>query len=73
MAHAEVEFTEGSVPHTGYEPGAAPLGGAVGGVELVQLAPAVDGAGLVAQPFVLPKDQDTWSWYAEHEPLGVNE
>jgi hypothetical protein len=37
------------------------------------LVPVVDGAGLVAQFFVLPKDQVTSLWYAEHELFGVKE
>ena len=60
MAQAGVGFTEASSPHTLYEPGAAPPGGAVRGVELVQVVPAPEGAGPVAQLVVLPKDQDTW-------------
>ena len=55
-----------------YEPGAYELGGAVDGVELVQFVPLAVGAGLVAQFRVLPNDQDTWLWNAEHELLGVN-
>lgn len=37
----------------------APLGGAVGSEELLQFLPLVNGAGLVVQFLVLPKDQDT--------------
>ena len=50
------------MPHTVYAPGEAPLGGAVGSVELVQMVPLADGAGLVVQLAVLPKDHDTWPW-----------
>jgi hypothetical protein len=60
------------VPHTTYEPGAAPLGGAVGGEELLQFLPLAEGAGLVVQFLVLPKDQDTRPWYAEQERFDVN-
>lgn len=60
VVHAGVELTEASVPHTLYEPGKAPRGGAVGGVGLVHLVPELDGTGLLAQFAVLPKDQDTW-------------
>ena len=60
VLHAGDELTELSVPHTLYEPGAAPLGGAVGGVELAQLLLVLDGTELVAQFIVDPKDQDTW-------------
>ena len=73
MVHAAFELTDMSVPQTMYAPGDKPLGGAIDGVELVHLVPVVDGAGLVAQFFVLPKDQDTCWWYAEHELFGVNE
>jgi cell wall assembly regulator SMI1 len=73
VVHAGVELTDVSVPQTVYDPGATPLGGAVGDVELVHLAPVPDGAELVAQLMVLPKDQDTCLWYAEHELFGVNE
>jgi hypothetical protein len=73
VAHAAFELTDVSVPHTRYAPGDRPLGGAVDGVELVHLPPVVDGAGLVAQSVVLPKDQDTCLWYAAHEFFGVNE
>ena len=59
VVHAGVEVTSASVPQTTYEPGAAPLGGAVGSDELLQFLPLVDGAGLVVQFLVLPKDQDT--------------
>jgi hypothetical protein len=45
----------------------------VGGVELVQPAPLADGSGPIAQPVVLPNDQDTWSWNAAHELFGANE
>jgi hypothetical protein len=48
------------MPHTGYEPGASPLGGAVSGVELVQLVPVLDGTGLDAQFIMFANDQDTW-------------
>lgn len=48
------------MPHTVYEPGASPLGGAVGCVELEQLVPVLVAAELVAQFIVFPKDQDTW-------------
>ncbi|HKX06474.1 MAG TPA: hypothetical protein VJX71_28560 [Methylomirabilota bacterium] len=61
------------MPHTMYEPGGSPFGGAIDAVELMQLLPLAEGTGLVAQFMVLPKDQDTWLWYAEHEPFGVNE
>jgi hypothetical protein len=73
VVHAGFELTAVSVPQTRYEPGDRPLGGAVDGVELAHLDPAPEGAGLVAQCFVFPKDQDTGLWYAEHELLGVNE
>ena len=59
MVHAAFEVTDVSVPQTMYAPGDKPLGGAVDGVELVHLVPVVDGAGLVAQFVVSPKDQDT--------------
>lgn len=61
VVHTGVELEDVSMPHTLYEPGTSPLGGAVGGVVLVQLAPEVEGTGLVAQLVVFPKDQDTWS------------
>ena len=73
MVHAALGLTDVSVPQTMYAPADKPEGGAVDGVELVHLVPAVDGAGLVAQFLVLPKDQDTCLWYAEHELFGVNE
>ena len=73
MVHAAFEVTDVSVPQTMYAPGDKSLGGAVDGVELVHLVPVDDGAGLVAQFLVSPKDQDTFVWYAEHEPFGVNE
>ena len=73
MVQAAFELTDVSVPHTVYAPGDKPPGGAVDGVELVHLVPFADGAGLAAQFFVLPKDQDTGLWYAEHELFGVNE
>lgn len=61
VPHAGVEPTEVSTPHTMYEPGVSPLGGAVGAVELVQIVPAVDGIGLLAQFIVFPNDHVTWS------------
>jgi len=73
VVHAAFELTEVSVPQTMYAPGDKPPGGADDGVELVHLVPLVDGAGLVVQFFVVPKDQVTSLWYAEHEPFGVNE
>jgi hypothetical protein len=72
-AHAAFELTEVSMPQTMYTPGDKLRGGEVDGVELVHLGPLVDGAGLVAQSFVLPKDQVTSLWYAEHELFGVKE
>jgi hypothetical protein len=39
----------------------------------VQLVPLADGTGPVAQFMVLPKDHETWLWYAEHELFGANE
>ena len=59
VAHAGAEFTAVSVPHTRYDPLPAPLGGAVDGVELVQLPAVPDGAGLIAQFIVLPNDHVT--------------
>lgn len=59
VVHAGVELTEVSVPHTMYEPGVAPLGGAADGVALVQLPPVPAGAAPVAQLLVLPKDHTT--------------
>lgn len=73
MAQAAVEDTGGSEPHTWYEPAPSPIGGAIDGVELVQRLPLVDGSGLVAQVMMLPNDQETCWWYAEHELFGVNE
>jgi len=73
VAHAAFELTEVSVPQIMYSPGDKLRGGAVDGVELVHLVPLVDGAALVAQFFVLPKDQVTCWWYAEQELFGVKE
>jgi len=50
-----------------------PLGGAVGNEELLQFLPLAEGAGLVAQFLVMPKDQDTRLWYAGQERFDVNE
>ena len=71
--HAGVEDTGGSEPHTWYDPGPSPVGGAIDCVELVQIVPLVDGTGLVTQFATLPNDQETGLWYPEHEPLGVKE
>ena len=73
MVHAAFVLTDVSVPQTMYAPGDKPPGGALDGVELAHFVPVVDGAGLVAQFFVLPKDQVTCLWYAEHELFGVKE
>lgn len=73
VVQAGLEVTDASLPHTMYAPGPSLLGGAVAGVELAQLVPLPVAAGLVAQSMVLPNDQDTWLWYPEHEPFGVNE
>ena len=59
VVHAGVEVTSASVPHTTYVPGAAPLGGALGTEELLQVLALVKGAGLVVQFLVVPNDQDT--------------